>query len=213
MGAMGICISTSTIHPNIIKGTTVTNKEKCVDVEISVETELSVSSADTSNCAQYSEVVSQKTRRKPEDDVVDNMLNNAIDWSSEEEHSNEQQKVQRKEREVSMDISDEDFSEEEDFLWIPATLASHMGLKHSHIYSGSEDKPSPRRDRIYANDEDLFMSVEVETTRRTSRLVNIRPHRRICPDYPQPDKTNSIMTVQNTFVNNNAIDLISLGRN
>ena len=91
MGAMGICISTSTIHPNIIKGTTVTNKEKCVDVEISVETELSVSSADTSNCAQYSEVVSQKTRRKPEDDVVDNMLNNAIDWSSEEEHSNEHQ--------------------------------------------------------------------------------------------------------------------------
>ena len=128
-----------------------------------------------------------------------------------------QKKVQRKEEEISMDISDDDFSEEEDFLWIPATLASHMGLKSRHIYPVSEDKPP--RDRIYANDDDLFMSVEVEA--RSSHLVtpgvNLRPRRRICPDYsePEPDnnKTNSAMTVQNTFVNNNAIDLISLGRN
>ena len=216
MGAMGICISSS-IHPSMIKGATVVNKDSCVDVEISAETDLSFSSPDTSNCAQYSEDVShsQETRRKPEDDLVDNMLNNAVDWSSEDEHSNEQQKqVQRKEGEVtSMDISDEDFSEEEEFLWIPATLASHMGLKSCQIYPGSEDKPQPPRDRIYANEEDLFMSVEVGGTRRSSRLVTIRPHRRICPDQSKPDKTNSVMTVQNTFVNNNAIDLISLGRN
>ena len=195
-----------------MKSATVANKDSCVDLEISAETDLSVSSPDTSNCAQNSEDVShsQETRRKPEDDMVDNMLNNAIDWSSEDEHSNEQQKeVQRKEGEVtSMDISGEDFSEEEEYLWIPATLASHMGLKSCQI-----NKPKPPRDRIYANDEDLFMSLEVENTRRSSRLLTIRPHRRICPDQSQPDKTNSVMTVQNTFVNNNAIDLVSLGRN
>ena len=206
MEAMGTCISSATIHPHIIKGPTVVNKESCLEVEMSRETDLSVNSADTSTSAQSSEDVSLKTIRKPEDDLVDNILNNDIDWSSEEEHSDgKQKKVQRKEEEVSMDISDDDFSEEEDFLWIPATLASHMGLKSRHIYPVSEDKPP--RDRIYANDEDLFMSVEVEASRRSSRLVNIRP------DYSLPDKTNSVMTVQNTFVNNNAIDLISLGRN
>ena len=214
MEAMGTCISSATIHPNINKGPTVVNKESCLEVEMSRETDLSVNSADTSTSAQHSEDVSLKAIRKPEDDLVDNILNNDIDWSSEEEHSDEKQKkVQRKEEEVSMDISDDDFSEEEDFLWIPATLASHMGLKSRHIYPVSGDKPP--RDRIYANDDDLFMSVEVEA--RSSRVVtsgvNLRPHPRLCPDYSEPDKTNSAMTVQNTFVNNNAIDLISLGRN
>lgn len=217
---MGTCISSSSsssIHPNIIRGPrTVVNKESSLEPEMSRETDLSVNSAETSTSAQHSEDLSQKAIRKPEDDMVevDNILNNDIDWISEEKHSDEKQKkVQRKEEEICMDISDDDFSEEEDFLWIPATLASHMGLKSRHIYPVSEDKPP--RERIYANDEDLFMSVEVEA--RPSHLVtpgvNLRPHHRICPDYSQPDKTNSTMTVQNTFVNNNAIDLISLGRN
>ena len=213
---MGTCISSSsssTIHPNMTPGPPVINKE------MSSQTDRAVNSAETSNCSQSSEDVSRRTRRKPEDEMVDNILHDDIDWSSEEELSNDKQKttvtVQRKEEEeVAMDISDEDFSEEEDFLWIPASLASHMGLKSRHIHPVSEDKP---RDRIYANDDDLFMSVEVEATRRTSQLVapggNLRPQRRIFPDYSEPDKSNSVLTVQNTFVNNNAIDLISLGRN
>ena len=210
---MGTCISSATIHPNMIQEPTGGNKESCLEVEMSTETE----SAGRSTSPQYSENSIEKTRRRPEDDLVDNILNTDIDWSSEEEHSREKtEKVQRKEEEVSMDISEDDFSEEEDFLWIPATLASHMGLKSRHIYPVSEDKPT--RERIYANDDDLFMSVEVpQIPRRNSHLktagVNLRSHRGFCPDYSEPDKTNSVMTVQNTFVNNNAIDLISLGRN
>ena len=129
---MGTCISSSAIHPNIIKEPPVANKDN-----LEVEAGLAADSTDTSNCAQYSEDVSQRTRQKPEDDMVDNILNTDIDWSSEEEHSNangKQSKVQRKEGVVSMDISDEEYSEGEDFFWIPATLASHMGLKSSHIY-------------------------------------------------------------------------------
>lgn len=42
--------------------------------------------------------------------------------------------------------------DERDFIWIPATLASHMGV---HQGSLQRDK-----NRVYVNDEELFMTVE-----------------------------------------------------
>ena len=61
---------------------------------------------------------------------------------------------------------DNDYSrvlDDADFFWIPATLASHMGVyNHKNFLS---ERP---RDRIYANDDELFMSVE--TSRRGSQL-------------------------------------------
>ena len=84
--------------------------------------------------------------------------------------------------------------EDEEMFWIPATLASHMGVRSSVIEN------SRQRDRIYADDADLFMSVE--TTRRSSSYL-------LTGNLVNKPK----MSVENSFVNNNSLDLVSLGRN
>ena len=62
--------------------------------------------------------------------------------------------------------SDSDSSSLEDgnMLWIPFSMAQHMGVT-------SVTRSLDTRDRIYANDEELFMSVE--TSRRSSHLTNL----------------------------------------
>ena len=62
--------------------------------------------------------------------------------------------------------SDSDSSSVEDsnMLWIPFSMAQHMGVT-------TVTRSLDTRDRIYANDEELFMSVE--TSRRDSHLTHL----------------------------------------
>ena len=63
------------------------------------------------------------------------------------------------------DSSDSDSSilEDGDMLWIPFSMAQHMGVTIGDCLD--------TRDRVYANDEELFMSVE--TSRRSSHLTSL----------------------------------------
>ena len=211
---MGTCISSSSIHPNTISiSATMEHSERSDDrYTIYNNKEATTISPDTSDCPQYSSGITQEGTRNCNEDVSDNILNTEFDWTSEEEsvteHSKEKSNIENDVIEeeiiakVHSDYDDDydDLSEydEGDIFWIPATLASHMGLRASHI--SPQDKKA--RDRIYANDEDLFMSVEA--SRRSSYLV---------VGSARTNKTKSEITVQNSFINSHAIDLISLGRN
>ena len=82
--------------------------------------------------------------------------------------------------EDSDDDNDEypNYFDDDNFLWIPATLASHMGVPRNtkvvmdDNVTNMNDNVAKPRDRIYANDDDLFMSVE--TSRRSSYLTHIQ---------------------------------------
>ena len=69
-------------------------------------------------------------------------------------------------KEFISESSDSDSSSLEDgnMLWIPFSMAQHMGVT-------SVTRGLDTRDRIYANDEELFMSVE--TSRRSSHLTTL----------------------------------------
>ena len=54
--------------------------------------------------------------------------------------------------------------EDSNMLWIPFSMAQHMGVT-------TVTRSLDTRDRIYANDEELFMSVE--TSRRNSHLTHL----------------------------------------
>ena len=71
------------------------------------------------------------------------------------------------------DSSDSDSSIQEDgnMLWIPFSMAQHMGVTRVTRSLDTIGDCLDTRDRIYANDEDLFMSVE--TSRRSSHLTSL----------------------------------------
>merc|ERR1711953_838146 len=144
-------------------------------------------------------------QKKCKGDLEENILNTDLDWISEEEilssfpqGNMNSERVKKVEEIARMDTSEDgDDDEQGDIFWIPASLASHMGLRAGPVcHLVEESRP---RDRIYADDADLFMSVETD---RRSHVT----------DFSHKSRADN-MTVQNSFVNNNAIDLISLGRN
>ena len=71
------------------------------------------------------------------------------------------------------DSSDSESSLVEDgnMLWIPFSMAQHMGVTRGPRSLDTIGACLDTRDRIYANDEDLFMSVE--TSRRSSHLTSL----------------------------------------
>ena len=203
---MGTCTSSSAIHPNVTPGTPIGSSMKSEGSEISSEIKENVDSLET---LQFNAMSHQK---KCKGDSEENILNTDLDWSSEEEilssfpHGNlNSERVKKVEEIARMDTSEDgDDGEQGDIFWIPASLASHMGLRTGPVcHLVEESRP---RDRIYADDADLFMSVETD---RRSHVTDRRSH---VTDFSHKSKADN-MTVQNSFVNNNAIDLISLGRN
>ena len=196
---MGTCTSSSAIHPNVTPDTPIGSSVKSEGSEISSEIKENVDSLET---LQFNAMSHQK---KCKGNLEENILNTDLDWSSEEEilssfpHGNlNSERVKKVEEIARMDTSEDgDDGEQGDIFWIPASLASHMGLRTGPVcHLVEESRP---RDRIYADDADLFMSVETD---RRSHVT----------DFSHKSKADN-MTVQNSFVNNNAIDLISLGRN
>ena len=114
---------------------------------------------------QNSQMISREFTPSPvsliEEIVEDNVKNNNISTA------NNTIKIRVQNDNSSEDSDDDnDYSrvlDDADFFWIPATLASHMGVyKHNKLVT------ERNRDRIYANDDELFMSVE--TSRRGSHL-------------------------------------------
>ena len=180
---MGTCSSTTSILPH-----TVTNTPGEDDTA-----QVSNSQLELSNKSESPECSEDESHKEGGDS----------DWSSEEElftnYSDETHNIVHVEtnRETLEDGDDLKEEEDEEIFWIPATLASHMGVRSSVIEN------SRQRDRIYADDADLFMSVE--TTRRSSSYL-------LTGDLVNKPKSVE-MSVENSFVNNNSLDLVSLGRN
>ena len=179
---MGSCSSTSAIQPRVNRAA---NRDTSVEV-FSRKEEPSL----VDDCPQSSKDESHKS-------VADS------EWSSEEKlfkYSDETHNIVYVEtsRDTSEDV--DELEEEEDMFWIPATLASHMGVRCRSLYPVTEDRKP--RDRVYTDDADLFMSVETNR-RRSYLLIGDLVNK------PQPVE----MSVKNSFVNNNTPDLISLGRN
>ena len=183
---MGTCSSTTSILPH-----TVTNTPGEDDTA-----HVSSSQLELSNKSESPECSEDESHKEGGDS----------DWSSEEElftnYSDETHNIVHVEtnREALEDGDDLKEEEDEEMFWIPATLASHMGVRSS-VYPVIEN--SRQRDRIYADDADLFMSVE--TTRRSSSYL-------LTGDLVNKPKSVE-MSVENSFVNNNSLDLVSLGRN
>ena len=71
------------------------------------------------------------------------------------------------------DSSDSESSilEDGNMIWIPFSMAQHMGVTSGPRSLDTIGACLDTRDRIYANDEDLFMSVE--TSRRSSHLTSL----------------------------------------
>ena len=93
---------------------------------------------------------------------IDNLNDNEIDSI-----------VRMRLEEYISDSSDSDSSIQEDgnMLWIPFSMAQHMGVTRVTRSLDTIGDCLDTRDRIYANDEDLFMSVE--TSRRSSHLTSL----------------------------------------
>ena len=185
---MGTCSSTILPH-------TITNTQGEADSHTAVQVSSSqLELSNKSESPQYSEDESHKE-------------GGDSDWSSEEElftnYSDEAHNIVHVEtnREASEDGDDLKEEEEEEMFWIPATLASHMGVRSRSVYPVIEN--NKQRDRIYADDADLFMSVE--TTKRSSSYL-------LTGDLVNKPKSVEL-SVENSFVNNNSLDLVSLGRN
>ena len=85
---------------------------------------------------------------------------NFVDISDDDKHGSEPSTyVTKINKNDSANISDEKSFDDGDAFWIPDTLARHMGI-WSKVEKSKKVKLKRPVQRIYANDEDIFMSVE-----------------------------------------------------
>ena len=86
----------------------------------------------------------------------------------------------------------DNLEDDPDYIWLPASLASHMGVvRRQSMVSGYAEE-----ERVYADDEDLFMTVE--TSRSTSKvsLEKYQEHQD-CHDEKSETKTFTVVLHHN----------------